>query len=125
MTIHSLLFVVFQTPGADPHTLIDQYWVVLRVLGTLRCWTYVNSMLAYGLWLIITRDTNPTLYQFILDHVDALNEERGESSFALLSSSVIKDTQKIKADRLHEHYLLLPKVSEVASELRAGENAVP
>ena len=70
-------------------------------------------------WL---RRENPTVWNFIQHNLASFDEERGEVSFAMLRSSVLKDSDLGNRDKLALNYKLLPLVSETEADFQTDIN---
>lgn len=105
----------------DGPRFFKQFNMVLVKMLKYNSEPYIRVMLTYMLWLQHTKTNNPKLYEWLLQNVDALDEERGELTLGKLRECTLRDTDQADCSKLDLNYGLLPLVSEVVKDLQTGK----
>lgn len=114
------MYVVDVSQIRDGKRVLEQFDMVLVRMFKYRSDNYIRCMTTYKLWLTYTKTKNPELYEWIVNNIDALDEERGELSLAQLRECTLRDTDQANCDKLSVNYGMLPLVSEVIDDLKTG-----
>lgn len=100
----------------------ELWWHLLALFGQFNVVSYVRPMLYTACQMEWLRRENHTVWQFIQTNMAAFDEERGEVSFAMLRSCVIKDSDLGNRAKLALNYKLLPLVSETEADFQTDAN---
>lgn len=96
----------------------ELWWHLLALFGQFNVLSYVKPMLYSACQMEWLRRNNNTAWVFINHNLASFDEERGEVSFAMLRSSVLKDSDLGNRAKLALNYKLLPLVSETEADFQ-------